>query len=88
MFQHFGQHHENPEIHLLLQHAIDINNKHLHTIEEMFNKKIPVPIRFTEKDVELTAPRLALNIGYTPKWTFSYHSFGTRVEISNPSPYF
>ena len=32
VFQHFGQQLEDPEIHPLLQYAIDLNNKHLHTI--------------------------------------------------------
>ncbi|WP_243300352.1 DUF3231 family protein [Bacillus litorisediminis] len=68
IFQHFRQHLEDPEIQPLLHYAIELSSNHLKKIEEIFNEEnIPVPIGFTEDDVDLSAPRL-----YTDTFVLNY----------------
>ncbi|MBM6619630.1 DUF3231 family protein [Bacillus suaedaesalsae] len=50
---------EDSEIHDILSFALDLSKKHTQFVKETFTKeKYPVPIGFTEADVNLQAPKL------------------------------
>lgn len=50
---------QDPEIHSLFQTALDISYKHIKTLKEFFKKEnFPLPIGFTQEDVNLDAPPL------------------------------
>ncbi|WP_394236950.1 DUF3231 family protein [Niallia oryzisoli] len=59
MFQHFLENVEDPEIESLLMHGLNICNKRIPKLEELFLKEnFPIPQGFTDKDVNPKAPRL------------------------------
>lgn len=56
---YYLQHVEDKEIKKLLENALNLSNEFIHSIEEIFNKEeFPIPIGFTNDDVNLEAPRL------------------------------
>lgn len=59
VFGHFLETVEDPEIKTVVEHAINISLQHVESIKKIFNEEnIPVPIGFTEQDVNKRAPRL------------------------------
>ncbi|WP_251551058.1 DUF3231 family protein [Neobacillus muris] len=49
----------DPEIHNLLQTALDLSNQHIRTLKDLFHKEnFPVPNGFTDKDANYDAPPL------------------------------
>ncbi|UJF34832.1 DUF3231 family protein [Paenibacillus hexagrammi] len=53
------QHIEDPEIRAIYEYAIHLGNQHIAKIKEFFqSEEFPVPIGFTEHDVNLHAPQL------------------------------
>ncbi|GAB3058225.1 DUF3231 family protein [Virgibacillus ainsalahensis] len=62
---HYLQHIEDQDIKEVLNDALNLCNSFLKTIEEIFiQEKFPIPIGFTEGDVDLNAPRLFLDEFY------------------------
>ncbi|WP_134702051.1 DUF3231 family protein [Ammoniphilus sp. YIM 78166] len=50
---------EDTEIKPVAEYALSITNKHIQTVTEIFNhENVPIPMGFTEKDVNVNAPRL------------------------------
>ena len=50
---------EDPDIRAVLEFALELEKKHIQIISDIFNKeKLPIPVGFTEHDVNLNAPRL------------------------------
>jgi hypothetical protein len=59
MFLHFLENVEDSDIESLLMHGLDICNKRIPKLEELFLKEnFPIPQGFTDKDVFSKAPRL------------------------------
>jgi hypothetical protein len=59
MLQHFLHTVEDHEIRPVLQYAYDLSIKHLQTLSSLYmEESIPIPIGFSEKDVNNEAPRL------------------------------
>jgi hypothetical protein len=59
VFGHFLETVEDPEIKTVVEHALHISMQHVESIKEIFiEENIPVPIGFTEQDVNKRAPRL------------------------------
>ncbi|MFC0214055.1 DUF3231 family protein [Paenibacillus chartarius] len=59
ILQYFNKHVEDIEIKEVLEYALSISKKHVSTITEIFeHEKFPIPVGFTDKDVNLNAPRL------------------------------
>lgn len=59
ILRYYLRHVEDKEIQALLEHALRLSEEFVETSKEIFTKvNFPVPIGFTEKDVNLTAPRL------------------------------
>jgi len=59
VLQYFAENIEDSEIKSLVNFALDLAQHHIETIKGIFLKEeIPAPIGFTEKDVNLKAPRL------------------------------
>ncbi|UOE95179.1 DUF3231 family protein [Alkalihalobacillus sp. LMS39] len=57
--QHLKQHLKNAEIKPLLIKALNLSKLHIQEIEQIFKKEqFPIPHAFSEKDVDLTAPKL------------------------------
>lgn len=56
---YYLQHVEDEEIKKLVQHAFNLSDEFLTTIKGIFEKEgFPIPVGFSEKDVNLGAPRL------------------------------
>ncbi|HEY2420096.1 MAG TPA: DUF3231 family protein [Neobacillus sp.] len=59
LLTYFIYHCEDAEIKAILQQALEISEAHVQQITSIFTaEKIPVPDGFTEKDIDLSAPRL------------------------------
>ncbi|WP_353618635.1 DUF3231 family protein [Bacillus sp. ISL-37] len=59
VFGHFLETVEDSEIKTVVEHALDISRQHVEGIKETFVKEnIPIPIGFTDQDVNKRAPRL------------------------------
>ncbi|NPV90914.1 MAG: DUF3231 family protein [Firmicutes bacterium] len=59
VFKHFNQTVEDNDIRPIIQNALDIWNKRVSRVREILNKEdLPIPIGFTDKDVDIKAPRL------------------------------
>lgn len=57
--RYFLQHMEDPEIKAVLEYALHLSEQHVKQLTNIFTEeKYPVPEGFTEKDVNLSAPRL------------------------------
>lgn len=59
VFKHFSQTAEDNEVRPIMEDALNICNKRVAKVAEIFNKeKLPIPSGFTDSDVNLNAPRL------------------------------
>lgn len=59
VLKHFLNTVEDPDIKPHLKYALDMSENHINTIRDFFNREgLPVPQGFSDKDVDLTAPRL------------------------------
>lgn len=59
---------EDSEIQPVLEYALSLSEKHIQTVKDIFeHEDYPIPIGFTNQDVDLTAPRIfsdALHLNY------------------------
>ena len=63
VFKYFLLHIEDQNIKVLAEHALDLSQQHIKTVEGIFNDEgIPIPKGFTEEDVNLKAERLFSDI--------------------------
>lgn len=59
VFKYFLQNVDDTETHGLTQHALKLAQGHIQTVTQIFNREnFPIPVGFTDADVNLTAPRL------------------------------
>ncbi|WP_162848535.1 DUF3231 family protein [Paenibacillus nanensis] len=59
IFEYFMTHVEDQEIKELVEYALSLSKKHVSTITDIFShEKFPIPVGFTDEDVNLAAPRL------------------------------
>lgn len=65
VLHYFLQNIEDPEIKILVEHALELSQQHVAKIKEMFiNENISVPQGFTEQDVNLKSERMFSDIFY------------------------
>ncbi|HWO76724.1 MAG TPA: DUF3231 family protein [Bacillus sp. (in: firmicutes)] len=86
VLQFYLQHVEDPDIQNVLEFALQISESFIQKITEIYRKKNhPIPVGFTEDDVNLQAPRLFLDefylhyLKYTAKAGMSL--YGTAVPL-------
>lgn len=59
VFTHFAKTAEDAEIKELLLYALELSNKHIKRLQAFFDSEgIPVPIAFSDEDLNIEAPRL------------------------------
>jgi len=83
ILSYYLQHVEDKEIKTLVENALTLSQKFMKGIEEIFKKEdFPIPIAFSEEDVNLSAPRLFQDefyvhyLKYTAKAGMSIYSVG------------
>jgi len=65
MFKYFSCTVEDNEIRPIMEDTLDICSKRVNWVTELFKKEdIPIPYGFTDKDMDLTAPRLYSDLYY------------------------
>jgi len=65
VLKHFYHHCEDEQIKEVVKYALSLSEKHVHTVAEIFNhEKFPLPVGFTDEDVDLSAPRLYADTFY------------------------
>lgn len=65
VFKHFSHTVEDGETRPILEDALDICAKRVNWVTELFNREgFPIPIGFTDNDVNLNAPRLFTDLYY------------------------
>jgi len=70
---------ENNETRVILQQTLDLSNLHIQQLTNMFNQeKLTLPDGFTDKDVNINAPRL-----FTDAFYLTYLSFMAREGMHN-----
>jgi hypothetical protein len=83
---HFLKHVEYHEIRCVLDYALHLSNQHIETVTALLNEEsFPTPHGFTEKDVDLSAPRLYSDTFYL-YYIQTMASFGSSaytVALSN-----
>lgn len=78
ILRYYLQHCEDQEIKALLQDAIKLSTVFLDTTKGIFDKEnIPYPIGFTEKDVNINAPRL-----YEDEFYVHYLKYAAKAGLS------
>jgi hypothetical protein len=59
VLQYFCHHVEDQQIREVLEYALSLSKKHVETVTEIFkHENFPIPIGFTDQDINLNAPRL------------------------------
>jgi hypothetical protein len=59
VFKHFLQHVDDANTRSLIEHSLQLAQGHIQTITQLFNQEnFPIPVGFSDADVNLTAPRL------------------------------
>ncbi len=72
---------EDSEVRALLQHTLDLSNQHISIVTGIFNKEgLPIPQGFTDRDVNVNAPRL-----YTDTLYAAYISSTARIGMYHHS---
>jgi len=81
ILKYYLQHVEDEDIKTLLENALNLSEEFMKTIKDIFTKdNFPIPFGFTEKDVNLNAPRLFLDqfyvhyLKYTSKAAMSIYN--------------
>ncbi len=70
---------EDSETRVILQQTSDLSNQHLQELTNMFNQeKLIIPEGFTDKDININAPRL-----FTDSFYLDYLSFMSREGMHN-----
>ncbi|MDR6885406.1 DUF3231 family protein [Bacillus sp. 3255] len=65
VLSYYLKHVDDPEIKAVLEYALDLSNNYIQTIKLFFNQAdFPIPIGFTDSDVDLKAPRLFIDEFY------------------------
>lgn len=79
VYSHFLETVKDPEIKMVVEHALDISKQRVERIKGIFTEEnIPVPIGFTEQDVNLEAPRL-----FSDKFYLTYINQMAKGGLSN-----
>ncbi|MDP4147396.1 MAG: DUF3231 family protein, partial [Bacillota bacterium] len=79
VFSYFLNRVEDTETRQLLQETLDLSTQHIPIITNIFNEDgLPVPNGFTDKDVNINAPRL-----FTDGFYLAYLSYLARVGMHN-----
>jgi len=79
VFKYFLNRVEDGETRALLQQTADLSNKHIEELTIIFNQeKLTIPEGFTDKDVNINAPRL-----FTDDFYLGYLCFMSRVGMHN-----
>lgn len=79
VLKHFLNRVEDSETRTILQQTSDLSNKHIQELTNMFNvEKLTIPEGFTDKDVNLDAPRL-----FDDSFYLTYLCFMSRVGMHN-----
>lgn len=78
-FKYYLNRVECEEAKTLLKHVSDLAKGHISELTNMLNaEKLPIPVGFTDNDVDVSAPRL-----FTDAFYLAYLSFMARVSMSN-----
>jgi hypothetical protein len=65
VFKYFLQHVDDADTRGLMEHSVKLAEGHIQTLTRLFNQEdFPIPIGFTDADVNLTTPRLFTDIFY------------------------
>ena len=79
ILKHFINNTEDSEIRVMLQQTLDLSNQHIQELTNMFNKeKITIPEGYTDKDVNISAPRL-----FTDSFYLTYLGYMARIGMHN-----
>ena len=70
---------KNPDMHSVLQLILDVSNRHVNSITEIFNKEnFPIPHGFTDEDFDVNAERL-----YSDSYMLLYSRFMVKYGLVN-----
>ena len=70
---------KDEEVRVLLQQTLDLSLQHIPMITDLFNQEgLPMPVGFTDKDVNINAPRL-----FTDTFYSAYITFMARIGMHN-----
>lgn len=73
---------KDPDIHTVLQRALDVSSQRLNTMEDIFNSiHHPIPEAYGERDVDVNSKQL-FSESFTIKYTRMMHKF-TLINYSN-----
>jgi len=79
VLKYFLNHVNDDEICGILQQTCDLSKQHIQELTNIFNEeKLPVPSGFTDRDVDIDAPRL-----FTDAFYLQYLGFMSRVSMHN-----
>lgn len=79
MLKHFLNRVEDEKTSVILQETCDLSNKHIQELTNLFGvEQLPVPDGFTDKDVNINAPRL-----FTDAFYLHYLGFMSTVAMHN-----
>lgn len=83
VLKHFSTRVDDEEIRDLLLHSLELSNERISILTNIFKvEKLPVPEGFTDKDVDLNAPRL-----FTDTLYLKYLAYSSRVAMRSYSLY-
>ncbi|WP_174615302.1 DUF3231 family protein [Virgibacillus ihumii] len=79
---------EDPDIRSVLEYALDISKQHVQHVTDVFqSENYPVPVGFTEHDVNVEAPRLFSDVMYLSyilsMGEFGLSSYGLALSLSS-----
>ncbi|SDC67540.1 Protein of unknown function [Paenibacillus sp. UNCCL117] len=78
MLSYYLKHIDDPEIKVALEYALDLSTTNIETIEVFFKEAdFPIPIGFTDRDVDLNAPRL-----YIDEFYLHYLRYASKAGMS------
>lgn len=78
ILSYFLKHVEDKHIKILLENGLNLSSEFMQTIEGIFKKEnFPIPVGFTEKDVNLEAPRL-----YEDEFYVHYLKYTAKAGLS------
>ncbi len=79
VLKHFLTHVECEETRALMQQTSDLLKQHIQEVTNLLNEEeLPIPVGYTDKDVNINAPRL-----FTDAFYLHYLSFMSRIAMHN-----
>ncbi len=79
VLKHFLTHVECEETRALMQQTSDLLKQHIEEVTNLLNEaELPIPVGYTDKDVNINAPRL-----FTDTFYLQYLSFMSRIAMHN-----